>query len=251
MNPISRFLGRGCAVVALCGIIDLAAAPIEVSNAAGQKMTVEVLSYTASSGNVRVKRADGQIFNTKIEVFDPASREKIIAAAPKEVPKFAIDVSIGKKRKDQANSSFMENMTVSASAKITNQSRDTDLDETRFTILLIARNSKRYADRTQDWLKVLSVQQFSTQLKAGAESKHELKPIATSYDSDKDSSNLGGWEFEGYLVVALDKAGNIIAAKTSLGTVETETLKEEKRIRDALLLTEGVETNHDLSQRGG
>jgi hypothetical protein len=88
-------------------------------------------------------------------------------------------------------------------------------------------------------------------LKAGAESKHELKPIETSYDSDKDSSNLGGWEFEGYLVVALDKAGNIIAAKTSLGTVETETLNEEKRIRDALLLTEGVETNHDLTQRGG
>jgi hypothetical protein len=52
-------------------------------------------------------------------------------------------------------------------------------------------------------------------------------------------------------VVALDKAGNIIAAKTSLGTVETETLNEEKRIRDALLLTEGVETNHDLTQRGG
>jgi hypothetical protein len=39
---------------------------IEVANTAGQKMSVEIVSYTASSGNVRIKRADGQFFNTKI-----------------------------------------------------------------------------------------------------------------------------------------------------------------------------------------
>lgn len=228
----------------------LPAAPIEVSNTSGQKMSVEVLAYTASSGNVRVKRSDGQIFNTKIDVFDLASRERIIANAPVEVPKFDMDVSVGKKRKDQANSTFMENMTISTSVTITNQSRDIDLGETKLTILFVARNSRRYADRSQDWYKILSVQRFSTQLDAGKSSRHELQPIETSYDSDKDKSNLGGWEFEGYLLVAADAAGKIIATKTSLGQVSTTTVKDEKLLQEALKLREGTETNHDLTPRG-
>lgn len=229
----------------------LGAAPIEVSNTAGQTMTVEVLSYTASSGNVRVQRSDGQIFNTKIDLFDPPSRERIIANAPKETAAFAMDVSIGKKRRDQARSSYMENMTVTTSVKVTNQARDTDLAETKFTILLLGRNSRRYADRSQDWYKVLSVQRFSTRLTAGKSSSHELSPIETSYDSDKDSSNLGGWEFEGYLLIAQDEEGGILATKSTLGAVNAVTAKEEKRLRDALLLAEGTETNHDLTPRGG
>ncbi len=228
----------------------LAAAPIEVSNKAGQSMTVEVLSHTASSGNVRIQRIDGQIFNTKLEVFDAASQEKIVANAPKEVAKLEMDVSVGKKRRDQGSSTFMENMTITTSAKISNVTRDIDLGETSFTILLVARNSRRYADRTQDWYRILSVQKFSTQLPAGKFSEHELKPVLTSYDSDKDSSNLGGWEFEGYLLVAQDPAGKILATKTSLGTVSTTTVKDEKLILDALKLSEGMETEHDLKPRG-
>lgn len=228
----------------------LLASPIEVANKAGQTMAVEVLSYTASSGNVRIRRGDGQIFNTKIDAFDDASRERIIANAPKEVAKFEMDVSVGKKRRDQASSTFMENMTITTSVKISNLTRDIDLGETNFTILLVARNSRRYADRSQDWYKILSVQKFSTQLPAGKLSEHELKPVATSYDSDKDSSNLGGWEFEGYLLVAQDPSGKILATKTTLGQVLTTTIKEEKRIVEALKLGEGMETEHDLTPRG-
>lgn len=228
----------------------LTATPIEVANKAGQSMTVEVLSYTASSGNVRIQRADGQIFNTKLEVFDAASQEKIIANAPKEVAKFEMDVSVGKKRKDQGSSTYMENMTITTSAKISNVTRDTDLGETKFTILLVARNSRRYANRSEDWYKILSVQKFSTQLAAGKSSEHELKSVETSYDSDKDSSNVGGWEFEGYLLVAQDPAGKILATKTSLGPVATTTVKDEKLILDALKLGEGMETEHDLRPRG-
>lgn len=226
------------------------AAPIQVSNSAGQSMTVEVLSYTESSGNVRIQRTDGQIFNTKIDVFDAASREKIIASAPKEIPRVKVDVSVGKKRRDVRGSSYMEYMTVTTSATVTNESRDTDLDETEFTILLVGRNSRRYANRNEDWYKILSVQRFTAQLVAGNSSQYELKPIETQYDSDKDSSNVGGWEYEGYLLVGQDPEGAILYTKTTLGEVGTTTVKEEKRLREALQLQEGAETNHDLSRRG-
>lgn len=239
----------GC-LAAWMAASSLGAATIEVANKAGQSMTVEVISYTASSGNVRIQRSDGQIFNTKLDVFDAASQERIIANAPKEVAKFEMDVSVGKKRRDQGSSTYMENMTITTSAKVTNVTRDTDLGETNFTILLVARNSRRYANRSEDWYKILSVQRFSTQLPAGKFSEHELKSVETSYDSDKDSSNVGGWEFEGYLLVAQDPAGKILATKTTLGQVLTTTLKEEKLILDALKLGEGMETEHDLRPRG-
>lgn len=229
----------------------LQAAVIEVANTAGQKMTVEIISYTASSGNVRIKRADGKFFNTKISVFDGASQEKIIANAPRELPDFSLDVSIGRQRARAGNSSYMQNMTITTSVKVENTSRDIDLDQTNCTIVLVGRNSKRYANRAYDWYKVLSVQTFSTKLVAGGTSEHELKAIETTYDQDKDSSNLGGWEFEGYLLVAQDEDGNIIATKTTLGDVGITTVKDPKAVLAAIALREGTETNHDLTPRGG
>jgi hypothetical protein len=223
---------------------------IEVANTAGQKMSVEIVSYTASSGNVRIKRADGQFFNTKISVFDAASQEKIIANAPKELADLTFDVSIGRQRARQGNSAYMQNMTITTSVKVENKSRDIDLDQTNCTIVLVGRNSKRYADRALDWYKVLSVQKFSTQLVAGKSSEHELKSVETSYDQDKDSSNVGGWEFEGYFLVAQDQNGNIIATKTTLGEVGTVTVKDAKATLAAIALSEGTETNHDLTPRG-
>jgi hypothetical protein len=223
---------------------------IEVASTAGQTMTVEIISYTSSSGNVRIKRADGQFFNTKISVFDAASQEKIIANAPKELPELSFDVSIGRQRARQGSSAYMQDMTISTSVKVSNISRDRDLGQTNCTIVLVGRNSKRYADRNLDWYKVLSVQKLSTQLVAGKSSVHELKAIETSYDQDKDSSNSGGWEFEGYLLVAQDKDGNIIATKTTLGDVGTTTVKDPKATLAAIALSEGMETNHDLTPRG-
>jgi hypothetical protein len=49
------------------------AGEIEISSLSGQTMTAEVLGYTASSGNVKIKRSDGQVFNTSLSVFDEAS----------------------------------------------------------------------------------------------------------------------------------------------------------------------------------
>lgn len=228
----------------------LHAAVIEVASTSGQKMTVEIISHTASSGNVRIKRADGQFFNTKISVFDAASQEKIIANAPKELPDFTFDVSNGRQRARQGNSAYMQEMTITTSVKVENRSRDIDLDQTNCTIVLVGRNAKRYANRAYDWYKILSVQKFSTKLVAGKSSEHELKAIETVYDQDKDSSNLGGWEFEGYLLVAQDEEGNIIATKTSLGQVGITTAKDPKAVLAAIALSEGTETNDDLTPRG-
>ena len=105
----------------------LAMAEIEVQDTKGRKMKIEVLSYTASSGNVRIKRvSDGAIFNTKINAFDTASQESIRKAAPLAKAKLLSKVSVGRRRKNVRGSSYMERQTITAKATIENESRDTD-----------------------------------------------------------------------------------------------------------------------------
>lgn len=233
----------------LVAVSGVEAAPIEVSNAAGQSMTVEILSYDAAKGTLRLRRDDGRTFDAKIDLFDAPSQERISANAPKETASFSMEAVVGKRRKNVTGSFYRETSTITTTVKIVNESRNLALGETKFTILLVGRNSRRYANRDEDWLKILSVQEFSAPVPAGETFSRDLKPIQTTNDSDKDSSNVGGWEYEGYLLVARDSEGRILSAKSSLGGVNATTLKEEKRILDAIKLSEGAETDHELSPR--
>ncbi|MCB1235485.1 MAG: hypothetical protein KDM91_10470 [Verrucomicrobiae bacterium] len=224
---------------------------ITVKSTSGQSMDVEVLAYTKSSGNVRIKRtSDGQIFNVKLDAFDAESQKKIADAAPVAMPKLNIEVSNGARRAREGNSSYMKRQEITASVSVKNESRDIDLAKTKFTILLIGRNTSRFADRDQDWSKILANETFTNSLPAGQELKFECKPIMTSYDSDKDYTNVGGWDFDGYLLVLQDEEGRVIEAKTSIGVVESSTLKDKPFLAKATQLSVGTEVERDLTPHG-
>ncbi len=220
---------------------------ITVMDTKGRIMDIEVMSYTKSSGNVRIKRDDGNIFNVKISLFDAESQKKIEKAAPAAFPKLNIDISVGKRRQKQRGSSYMKKNLVSVSAKIKNISRDVDMPKCRFTILLVGRNSKRYADRKMDWSKILSVQKFETAILASKEYSHELAPISTSYDSDKDSSNLGGWEFDGYLLVVQGPKGEVLFGKSSIGPLKTTVVNNPQLLKKALGFKQDLQLNRDFT----
>ena len=50
--------------------------------------------------------------------------------------------------------------------------------------------------------------------------------------------------------MAQGAAGRVGVTKTTLGEVGTITVKDEKKVLEAIKITEGTETNHDLSPRG-
>lgn len=224
---------------------------ITVKDTKGRTMDIEVMSYTKSSGNVRIKRKDGNIFNVKISLFDEESQKKIAAAAPVAFPKLDIKISVGKRRQKVYGSSYMKSNLVSISAKIKNATRDVDLPKCRFTIILIGRNSKRYADNKLDWSKILSVQKFETAITASKEYSKELQPITTKYDSDKDYSNIGGWEFDGYLLVIQDPQGNILLGKSSIGPLKTTVVNNPQLLKKALGYSENLELNRDFTPLKG
>lgn len=220
---------------------------IEVKNKKGQAMDVEVLSYTESSGNLKIKRnPDGAVFNLKIGIFDKPSQEAIRKAAPKVFPALDIKVSTGKRRERLGDSSYMKKQTVTAGVKVKNDTRDIDLEECTFTILLIARNMKRYDERDVDGAKILSKQSFKKSIPAGQLIEYEFKGLETTYDSDRDNSNIGGWEFDGYLFAVQDGKGEIVDAKSSIGHIQASVLEDPVAIKDALKLKEGDTATRNL-----
>jgi archaellin len=243
----SKFALAGLAAVLISA--DLFA--IEVRSTSGQTMEVEVLGYTKSSGNLRIKRSvDGQIFNTKIEMFDEASRKAIEAVAPAMMPELRVDVSVGKRRAREGNSSFMKTQEISTGLKITNGSRDIDLARSKFTVLLMGRSTKRYRDREADAGIVLSKESFEQSVAAGKFVEYECKPVVTSFDSDFDDSNIGGWEYDGYVLIIQDEAGKIIDAKSNIGPVQTETLKDPEQLKKALNLNKDTVVERNLKPSG-
>ncbi len=225
---------------------------IEVHNTAGQSMTVEVLAHTESSGNVRINRLpDGQIFNLKITMFDEASQKAIAEAAPALKPRLRVDVSVGRRRAREGDSSYRKTQDITVTVKVRNDSRDIDLATTRFTVLLVGRNMLRYSDDNADTAKVLAKEEFTKDLAAGKELEYECAPVTTSYDSDRDSSNIGGWEYDGYLLVLQDETGRVIDAYSNVGPVEVLTLKDPALLKAALALPVDKEVQRSLVPLNG
>ena len=225
---------------------------IEVRNTAGQSMSVEVMAYTESSGNVRIKRLpDGQIFNLKISAFDAESQKAIAEAAPVMTPKLRVDVSVGRRRAREGDSSYRKTQEISVTVKVKNESRDIDLATTKFNILLVGRNMLRYSNAKADTAKLLSKEDFTKDLVAGKELEYECSPVVTSYDSDRDSSNIGGWEYDGYVLIMQDSTGKIIDAYTNVGPVEVLTLKDKGLLKKVLGLAVNKEVQRNLLPLSG
>lgn len=251
MNTIrNHFLPHRSGLTALMvalGLMLEAVSAIEVRNKAGQAMDVEVLAYTKSSGNVKIKRLpDGQIFNTKIDLFDEASQKAIAESAPALKPQLRVEVSVGRRRAREGDSSYMKRQEITVTVKARNDSRDIDLPTTKFTVLLVARNLLRYSNPKADTAKILLKEEFTKDLPAGKDLEFECSPVVTEYDSDRDSSNIGGWEYDGYLMTMQDDTGKIIDAHTNIGPVEVDILKLPDALLKAIDLRVGAEVQRSL-----
>lgn len=198
------------------------ATEVEVTDVKGRSMVVEVISYTGSNGKVRIKRSDGQIFDVSLDIFDSASQKVIVENAPKARADLLIRVSVGKRRKAQGDSAYMVDQTVTASFTVENESREIDFSGGEAILFLIGRQTRRYSEDAADYGKVLSKQTFMIAVAAGEETEIEAKPIVTSYDSDRDFTNVGGFEYYGYLLVLKDDEREVHTVETSIGALKKD-----------------------------
>jgi hypothetical protein len=225
------------------------AATIQVTDTKGRSMEVDVLAHTPKTGQTKIKRTDGQVFNVNINMFDEASQKRIVENAPKPSAELLVRVSVGKRRKRQGDSSYMKDQTITASITVENDSRDIDFNDGTGTLFLIARQTRRYAEDDADYGKVLSKQTFRITTKADKEASYEAKPVITSYDSDRDSSNVGGWEYYGYLFILEDDEKAIKEVVTSIGNLKKDVESDTTLAKKLLGLSQESIVQKNLEKR--
>ena len=237
------------ALLCLISCPNFAEAGLEVSDAKGRTMEIELLSYLPKTGMVKFERGDGQIFEVNVDIFDASSQELIVEKAPRPRADITVRVSVGKRNKRQGGSSYMKDQTITATVSLENDSLDIDFKEGKGTLFIIVRQTKRFANREEDYGKVLSKQEFDVTVAAGDERKLEAEPCFTSYDSDRDSTNIGGWAYYGSLFILKDKDGTIHTVDTSIGNLKSDVENDDALAGTLLGLREGDIVEKSLEKR--
>lgn len=186
--------------------------PMNVSDTNGRDISIDLLQVDGNKVTFSVKGKKGE-FELNLDRFDEASQKSILEAAKTLKPRYPeldIDVVIGKRR-DKGTSSYMVTQEVSSKVQIENTSLKLPMPKTTARIIFIGRGRK-----TGDFYKVLAAEEFQVSIKPGKDFEFEPKGFVTRYDSDnRGTGNIGGYQYDSYILALLDEDGRVINHKTS------------------------------------
>lgn len=221
------------------------AAPLTVTDLKDRSIEIEVVSLSGS--NVTFRRpGNPKEFTLPVAQFTESSQELIrkeAAALPAAPPKLSVDVVIGKRRTDKADSYYMKTQEVTCSVKLTNLSNTNEVPTLKGKIVFIGQNT-----RTPSIFSVLSNQTFEASLKTAETVTRQTENFRTSYDSDnKGVGNIGGYQYYGYVLALCDGAGNVVFNQTTTGSFrkalegKPDFLKKVVDYSKGMVLTDGLE----------
>jgi hypothetical protein len=176
-------------------------------------MENELISVT--NDRVKFNRvSDGKTFEVPLSSFDAASTATIQAkksALGDAHPTYGIDVVVDKRRKKKGDSYYMVEQTIAGKVNLKNPAMNSPAPAGKARVLYIGEEQ-----RTGGRYSILSTEEYDFQIAGGATHTHEVAPFVTSYDSDnKGYGNIGGLQYEGYLILLMDEKGNVIQFQTT------------------------------------
>jgi hypothetical protein len=193
----------------LCGFAE----PLSVKDKQGRSMEIEVLSI--SNDRVKFNRvSDGKTFEVPLSSFDADSTTRIQAkksALGETHPTYEMNVVVDKRRKKKDGSWYLIEQTIAAKVDLKNPVVNETAPAGKARVLYFGEEQ-----RTGGKYSILSTEEYDFQIKGGATHSHEVAPYVTTYDSDnKGYGNIGGLQYEGYLVLLMDEKGNVIQFQTT------------------------------------
>jgi len=193
----------------LCGFAE----PLSVKDKQGRSMDIELISVT--SDRVKFNRvSDGKTFEVPLASFDADSITRIQAkksALGETHPTYEINVVIDKRRKKKDGSWYLVEQTIAGKVNLKNPVMNGTAPAGKARVLYFGEEQ-----RTGGRYSVLSTEEYNFQIAGGATDTHEVAPYVTTYDSDnKGTGNIGGLQYEGYLVLIMDSKGNVIQFQTT------------------------------------
>jgi hypothetical protein len=136
-------------------------------------------------------------------------------------------VVVGKRRQKKDGSWYLVEQTVSA--KVTIKNPDTLKPAPPLAIRAFYLGEDRLTGKKHS---VLAVRNYEVTLGAGQSDVRELEPHTTIYDSDnKGTGNIGGDQYEGYVLFLLDENGDILRHQTTCSKLN-ELFRKEPEFRE-------------------
>lgn len=184
---------------------------ITVKDKSGRAMEVELISMSAERVSFN-RKSDGKTFDMALSAFDADSVTQIKAKKDElghMHPVYDVDVVVDKRRKKKGDSDYLVEQTVAT--KVTIKSKDVAHASPPATVRVIYLGEDRQTGKSHS---VLAVREYKLEIPAGKEDVQDLEPFKTVYDSDnKGVGNIGGDQYEGYLLLIMDDKGTIIQQK--------------------------------------
>lgn len=218
---------------------------LTVTDLKGRSIEIDLISIAGDSVTFR-RPGNPKEFTLPVAQFTEGSQEQIRkqgAALPAPPPKLSVDVVIGKRRTDKADSYFMKRQEVTSTIKLTNLSNTDEVANLKGKIVFIGQET-----RTPSQFSVLSNQSFEASMKTAETVTRQTETFSTTYDSDnKGKGNVGGYQYYGYVLALTDEAGTIVFNQTATGSFrkalesKPELLKKVIGYAQGMALTEKLE----------
>jgi len=190
--------------------------------------TIEAEFITLMRGKVSLKTTDGKQVRVPLSGLSSVDQEYLKTLIP---PKFDIKVKVEIDTKTKSGQTYRnKQQTVWGTVTIEKKNREPCSKQFKATLMLISK------DRKNGDLKIMSKKSHSFSVET------ENKTVFTGEESElkqynwaSSSSGRTGSEYDGYLVVIENDAGNIITTKSNSKTLEDQAGRVIKEPKDAII----------------
>lgn len=122
------------------------------------------------------------------------------AAMAKKYPSLHIQAKVGKRNSPVGTSSYMMTMTMTPEVVI-ESARTQPMASASATFLLVTmETSAKYRRGEEELIIATSETKGIPAVSKGSRRNIEFKPLSSNYDSDRDSTNIGGQEYKYYIM---------------------------------------------------
>lgn len=138
----------------------------------------------------------GLNLNLSAQQSDKNSKEEL----GKKYPSLHIQAKVGKRNSPVAGSSYMMTMTMTPEV-VVESARTQPMASASATFLLVTmETSAKYRRGEEELIIATSETKGIPAVAKGSRRNIEFSPLSSRYDSDRDSSNIGGQEYKYYIM---------------------------------------------------
>lgn len=211
---------------------------VSLTDQSGRSMDAEII--TVADGKVSfIRKSDGKRFALPLATFNAETVARIgnqATVSESQHPQYLKDVVIEKRRSKKSGSYYMVTQTVGAKVTIKNPEPMKPAPGVSVKFLYLGED-RRKGDRYE----ILGTAEYSIQLAAGAADVREIEKITTTFDSDnKGTGNIGGLQYDGYVLIMSAASGEVLSHTSSNGKLAAAFRDSHTHVKTFLELKKGV-----------